>query len=130
MKLKCALTTMLVGLAACRFGAAADEQPPIPVPDAPAAEGAAAPAAEPITLFACVEVEDCDNIAPCAEKLIVSVADPCNPCCCRYVEICVPKCGCPKIRCSKCGTRVSYDYGEYEVSIKSKRDVVEINYDD
>ena len=128
MKLKSALTMMVLGLAACRFAAAQDEQPPIPVPEA---EGAAPAAAEPIALYPCVKVEDCDEMAPCAEPLIVSVADPCNPCCgCRYVQICVPKCGCPKIKCSKDGTRVRYDYGEYSVSIKSKRDVVEVEYHD
>lgn len=130
MKLKSALTMMVLGLVTCRFAAAADEQPPNPVPD-PAVPGAAPAAAPPIALFACVKVEDCDNIAPCAETLIVSVADPCNPCCgCRYVEICVPKCGCPKIHTSKDGTRVSYDYGEYEVTVTSRRDYVKVNYDD
>lgn len=113
--------------------AAADDQPPVPVPDAPPA--AEAPAHDagpaPIALFPCVKVEDTDNIHPCAVPIIVSVADPCNPCCgCRYVQICVPPDCCPEIKTSRNGRKVEYDYGEYEVDIKSKKDVVVINYDD
>ena len=129
MKVRSALTVLAAALAMTGF-ARAQEQPPIPVPDAPAAEGAAPATAAPITLYTCVKVDDCDEIHPCAEKTIVSVADPCNPCCCRYVEICVPPCGCPKIKCSKCGTKVTYDYGEYSVEIKSKKSYVEVEYHD
>lgn len=128
MKVKSAWTVLVIGLAAVNF-ASADEQPP--VPDAPAAEGAAPAVAAPITLYACVKIDDADEMHPCPVKTIVSVADPCNPCCgCRYVEICVPPCGCPKIKSNKDGTRVTYDYGEYAVEIKSKRDYVEVEYHD
>jgi DNA-directed RNA polymerase subunit N (RpoN/RPB10) len=34
------------------------------------------------------------------------------------------------VRASKCGTRVTYDYGEYKVELKSKRDYVEVEYHD
>lgn len=113
-----------------------DAVPPAPADVAPPAvveQPAATPqpvADVPIVLFACVEVEDTDNIAPCAQPLIVSVADPCNPGCCRYVEICVPTCGCAKVRCSLDGTRLTYDYGEYEITVKSRVNSVEVNYDD
>ncbi len=121
-------TTLIAALAlligGLNLASAQDEQPAIPVPSDDAAS------AEPITLYPCVEVDDADEIAPCAEPLIVSVADPCNPCCCRHVQICVPKCGCPEITRSKCGTKVTYDYGKYSVEIKSKADVVEVEYDD
>lgn len=129
MRVQSVLAVLVLSLSAAGW-ARADEQPPIPVPDAPAAEGAAPAAAAPITLYACVKVDDADEIHPCAEKTIVSVADPCNPCCCRYVEICVPPCGCPRIKASKCGTRVTYYYGEYKVELKSKRDYVEVEYHD
>ena len=128
MRFQSVLAAMVVALAATGVGLA-QEQPPIPVPEAPAAEAAPAVAA-PITLYACVKVDDADEIHPCAEKTIVSVSDPCNPGCCRYVEVCVPPCGCPKIHCSKCGTRVTYDYGEYSVEIKSKKSYVEVEYHD
>jgi hypothetical protein len=66
--------------------------------------------AEPIKLFECVKVRDCDHKAPCGETKIVKVLDPCwkpDPCaCCQkpscvYVAVCVPKkqC-CPKPCCA------------------------------
>ncbi|REJ85827.1 MAG: hypothetical protein DWQ34_28280 [Planctomycetota bacterium] len=122
-------TLAALSLFAVNF-AAADDQPPVPVPDAPeSSTHEVGPA--PIALYPCVKVEDADNIHPCAVPIIVSVADPCNPCCgCRHVQICVPPDCCPKIKTNKDGTKVEYDYGEYEVDIKAKRDVVIVNYDD
>lgn len=66
--------------------------------------------AEPVKLFECVKVRDCDHKAPCGETKIVKVLDPCwkpDPCaCCQkpscvYVAVCVPKeqC-CPKPCCA------------------------------
>lgn len=76
-----------------------DEAPGAPVEAAPAPIAAHA---EAITLYECVKYEDLDHIAPCAEEIIVKVANPCwkpTPCgCCApavpkcvYVAICVPK---------------------------------------
>ena len=73
-------------------------------------EGGEAPKAEPVKLFECVKVRDCDHKAPCGETKIVKVLDPCwkpDPCaCCQkpscvYVAVCVPKeeC-CPKPCCA------------------------------
>ncbi|GAB4153146.1 MAG: hypothetical protein Tsb009_29420 [Planctomycetaceae bacterium] len=91
-------------------------------------------------LFPCVEVEDCDHIAPCAVPKIVCIVDPCwKPskcgCCapqkprCVQVKICVPPCGCPRVKVSKDGRKVKYDYGKYEVELESKNGKVYIDYD-
>jgi hypothetical protein len=131
MKLTSMLAASAVALVALNVAIA--EDPPAPVADeAPGIQvGPGVPTSGPIELFACVKVEDRDNIHPCAVPMIVAIADPCNPCCCRYVQICVPPCGCPpKIETSRHGTKVEYDYGEYEVEIKSKKDYVVVNYDD
>lgn len=102
------------------------------VPPAPAAKGA--------RLFQCVKIEDRDNIHPCAVVKIVSIVDPCwkpDPCACKcqkapcvLVKICVPPCGCPKVKVSRKGRKVEYDYGDYEVEITSKNGVIKVNYDD
>jgi hypothetical protein len=42
----------------------------------------------------------------------------------------VPPCGCPEIKTSHSGKRVTYDYGEYEVDITSKNGKVVVDYDD
>lgn len=124
---------LAIGMAALNVGRA-DDVPPVPTPDHAGGEAVTGPAASsgaPIELYACVKVEDEDNIHPCAVPLIVAIVDPCNPCCCRYVQICVPPCECPpEIESNRSGTKVEYDYGEYEIEIKSKDDYVEVNYDD
>lgn len=109
---------------------------PPPTPDG----GAGAPAAgAPVQLYHCVKYEDLHNIHPCAVPKIVAVPDPCpQPCgCCRpcaprcvYVKICVPPCGCVKIKRSKCGRKIKYDYGKYEVEIESRKGYVKVDYDD
>lgn len=111
------------------------------LPPAPGAEtkgGEAAPA-EPITLYPNVRYKDLHNVHPCAVKMIVQVKDPCAPkpcgCCrpepkCVFVEICVPPSGCRKIEISRDGSEVEYDYGHYEVEIKSKNGVIVVDYDD
>lgn len=89
-----------------------------------------------VQLYDCVKYEDLDNVHPCAVTKVVAVADPCQDpcdCCgprCVYVQICVPPCGCPEIKTSHGGRHVKYDYGKYEVEIKSKKGgVVEVDYD-
>lgn len=87
----------------------------------------------PQALFHNVEYEDLDNIHPCAIPIVVSVADPCERCCgpsCVLVQICVPPCECVKVKHSKDGRKVKYDYGEYTVQIKSEDGVVSVDYDD
>lgn len=115
-----------------------DDAPPAPVGVPPAPGGAPmAVSAAPITLFPCVKVEDRHNIHPCAVPKIVSIVDPCyKPCgCCSvpkcvYVKICVPPCGCERIKCSKDGRKVKYDYGKYSVELTSKNGKIYVDYDD
>ena len=113
----------------------------VPVPDQPGGAvpmpGAAAPMPSgtvvigtPITLYGNVKYKDRRNIAPCAVPMIVEVPDPCNPCCCVAVQICVPPCGTPCITTSKCGTKVKYDYGKYAVEIATRKNRVVVDYDD
>ncbi len=113
------------------------------IPPAPAEEGSKAPAAKayPTTgLFHCVRYEDLHNIHPCAVTKIVSIKDPCwkpDPCSCEcqvapcvLVKICVPPGGCPKVRVTRNGSKVKYDYGKYEVEITSRNGEVKVDYDD
>lgn len=119
-------------------------------PPAPAAEGTGYTKMKPgkmskgkgkpkrVHLYHCVEYEDLDNIAPCAVPKIVWVRDPCachDPCsCCQpkcvAVKICVPHCGCAKVKVKDHGRKVEYDYGEYKVEIESEDGVVKVDYDD
>ncbi|MBT6156859.1 MAG: hypothetical protein HOL01_18700 [Planctomycetaceae bacterium] len=112
----------------------------VPTPEGDTAI-APAPAGQPIGLYHRVKYEDLDNIHPCAVKMVVQVMDPCppprDPCSrCKpaprfvLVEICVPRCGCKKVKVSRGGAKVEYDYGKYEIEIKSKKGVVVVNYDD
>lgn len=106
-------------------------------------------------LFDRVEYEDLRNIHPCATPTVVQVLDPCTPrercrllslfshrrhvdacdtclpCGPRvvYVKICVPP-GCPDVRVSRKGRRVTYDYGDYKVQVTSKDGYVKVDYDD
>lgn len=58
----------------------------------------------------------------------------CNSCNCGrkyvYIQICVPPCECVKVKTSRDERKVKYDYGKYEVEIKSKNGVVYVDYDD
>lgn len=132
--------------------------PSMPVPGIPSAGFApGAPGypigpsygAEGFPLFARVEVEDRDHIHPCAVPTVVQVLDPCSverrhglfhryrvaadcDACgpqCVYVEICAPP-GCPKVKVSRDGRKVTYDYGDYKVQVESKDGYVVVDYDD
>ncbi len=76
------------------------------------------------------------NIAPCAKPIIVQVPDPCackDSCCptpCVNVQICVPECGCPCVKVTRCGNKVRYDYGKYAVDVVSARGRIIVDYDD
>lgn len=123
--------------------------PPLPgAPPEPAGgNNPTPPAATSVKLYHCVKYEDLHHIAPCAVPKIVAIVDPCyKPCrvkrcgCCRpcapppppcvYVKICVPKCGCPRVKVSRDGKRVKYDYGKYEVELASRNGKVYVDYDD
>ena len=118
-------------------------QPPAPMPDPVAsAPTAAAPvmASAPVDLYKCVKYRHVDDMACCAKPMIVEVRDPCwrpdpcNPCCkpaSVKVQICVPdQCCPPTIKCSKDGKHVHYDFGKYDVCIRTRTDHVEVSYQD
>ncbi len=86
------------------------------------------PAAQPITLFECVNVRGANRIHPCAVPTLVSVQDPCNECCCVNVEVCLPPCDCFDVRCNRAGNRVTYDFGKYGATLVSHRGVVTVIY--
>lgn len=118
---------------------AANAQPPEPVADGHAA-------GEAVELFQCVEIEDPENIAPCAVPKIIMVPDPCachDPCgCCTpkcvAIKICVPPpnpcaCGCEQhevVKCKRGGRKQKYDYGKYSVEVTVKDGYVKVDYDD
>ncbi|QDT37279.1 hypothetical protein [Stratiformator vulcanicus] len=96
---------------------------------------------QPIGLYGKVKYKDFDNIHPCGVKQIVAVLDPCqpppDPCadCPQqpaivFVEVCIPPGPCPDLKVTKNGRKIELDYGEYEVEIRTKRDYVEVDYDD
>jgi hypothetical protein len=133
------LTTQTVSLQEGTYPTLA---PGVQVPPAPAG-GPAPPIVvgpAPVQLFHCVKVEDPDHIAPCAVPKLVKIVDPCwkpDPCSCCvqcppcvYVKICVPPCGCAKVKVSREGRRVKYDYGKYSVEVTSKNGKVYVDYDD
>jgi len=98
----------------------------------------AAPGSGAIELFNCVRYKDLDEMAPCAVTKIIQVKDPCacrNPCdCCGpkcvFIKICVPPCGCERVKVKKNGTRVEYDYGDYEIDVRVKKGYIEVDYQD
>jgi hypothetical protein len=113
----------------------------LPVPTAPS-PGHPVPHAGPgglttMPLFHRVEYDDVDEMHPCAVPIVVAVPDPCaEPCECAgpqcvYVKICVPPNCEPRIKYSRGGREIKYDFGDdYEVKITSKKGRVEVEYDD
>ena len=88
----------------------------------------------PVPLATCVRVEDECNIAPNAVPVIIAVRDP-NTCVhdvserLVFVQIFVPPCRLRNLQISPCRTRISLDYGRYEVEIRSGNGLVLIDYD-
>ncbi|HEY0981812.1 hypothetical protein [Schlesneria sp. T3-172] len=74
------------------------------------------------------------NIAPGAVPMIVQVPDPCNrdACCktCVNVQICVPPCDPQRVKVSRDGSRLRYDFGKYSVSVRSVGKHVVVHYED
>jgi hypothetical protein len=87
-----------------------------------------------VPLATCVRVKDECRIAPNAVPVVIAVRDP-NSCahddCERlvFVQIFVPPCPLLNLRVSRGGTRISLDYGQYEVGLKSVNGLVVIDYD-
>ncbi|MFO1095144.1 MAG: hypothetical protein U0992_17830 [Planctomycetaceae bacterium] len=101
--------------------------PLVPTPDSNASPSKSAP---PIVLYTNVKVEDRHNIPECAVPIVISIPDPCQPGCCRYIEICaLPDCK-PVVTTSPSGRKIEYDYGRFEVEIYNRSRYVVVNYDD
>jgi hypothetical protein len=83
-----------------------------------------------IELYKKVRVVHTRNIAPCAVSKIVSVPDPCNPCKCVFIEICVPPGKCENIEVEPRKNRVVFDYGRYSVQVTERRGTLWVNYQD
>lgn len=87
-----------------------------------------------VPLATCVHVQDECNIAPNAISVIIAVRDP-NMCVHEtierlvYVQIFVPRCPLRDLQVSPCRTRISLDYGQYEVDIRSGHGVIVVDYD-
>lgn len=127
---------MALCVAVTLSGVAVADHPLTPVPDYPGIyELNAAPA---VPMFHRVKYKDRDEMAPCARPKVIVVknpcADPCDSCNlqppCVAIEICVPTCGCELISCKRDGDRVRYDYGEYAVDVRIKKDYIEVDYQD
>ena len=111
-----------------------------PVPAVPA-YGQAPLYAEPVAqyqaapLFTRVKYKDHDEMAPCAVTKVIQVNDPCHRggCCgpgCVSIQICVPGGACERIKVSRGGDRVRYDYGDYKVDVRVKKGYIEVDYQD
>jgi hypothetical protein len=120
---------------------AVDLPMPAPLSSVPEVQYSGSPSAMPVmpatvALYQNVRYRAERNIAPCAVPIIVQVPDPCacrtacGPTPCVNVQICVPQSGCPCVRVTRCGDRVSYDYGQYEVIVTSARGRVFVDYRD
>lgn len=97
------------------------------------------PFQEAAPLFTNVKIRDPRRIACNSVPMVVTVKDPCackdvcNTCGpkCVNVLVCVPGCTeCPpKVTCKRDGAYVRYDFGKYRVEVRSKKGIVEIDYD-
>ena len=113
-----------------------------PTANAPAfvvpAPGSSSPApgyssvGQPIELFSDVRYRGTRNISPCAVPIIVQISDPCNKdrCCktCVNVQVCVPPCDPKCVKVTRDGNRVLYDFGKYEVVVKTVGNHVVVHY--
>jgi len=87
-----------------------------------------------VALATCVRVEDAFNIAPNAVPVVVAVRDPqsCRQGCREqlvYIQVYVPPCPPRCVHISPCRTRVTMDYGRYQVDIKSGNGLIIVDYD-
>jgi hypothetical protein len=81
-------------------------------------------------LYPKVRVIQPRNIAPCAVPKIVAVPDPCQPCGCVFISICVPAGACENVYTQPHAERVVFDYGKYAVKVTNRRGTLVVNYDD
>ncbi len=105
---------------------------PYAVP-APITSGYVVPGA-PVEVYQNVKYRAVRNIAPCAVPTIIQVPDPCNKdaCCktCVNVQVCVPPCEPSKVKVTRDGRNVKYDFGKYAVSVRSVGNHVVVHYED
>lgn len=124
-------------------GAAQARQELHPVPEAPIVyheaqmpEHGAFVESHAVPLYTNVKYKDLDEMSPCAVPKIIAVKDPCacddkcGPPQCVYIQICIPQCGCELISCKRNGDRIRYDYGEYAVDVRIKKNHIEVDYQD
>jgi hypothetical protein len=92
-------------------------------------EAAPLPADPAFCLYQNVRVFDPHKIAVGAVPTVIQVPDPCNPCCCVYIEVCFPTCRCPHVTVGPLGRRVWFDFGRREVVVTSRANgVIAVNY--
>lgn len=92
----------------------------------------------PVPLAPHVRVRNPHEIAPGAQPIVVAVRDPhlaawgSHGCVERlvYVQVFAPPCPLRSMTVSPCRTRVTLDYGEWEICIRSCSGVIEVEYDD
>lgn len=101
----------------------------VPVPEQPGMILGNVPAYPVVPLYPTV-VRKQRNIHPCAVQKIVSVPDPCDPCRCVCIAICVPPCACERVSVSRRGDRVNFHYGKYEVDVTARRGKLIVSYED
>ena len=118
--------------------------PEVPVYSAPAAPIYGGPAHyghqhqyeyQEVELYNRVKYKDHDEMAPCAVTKVIQVNNPhrrghCYGPDCVFVEICVPGGVCERVKVSKGGDRIRYDYGDYKVDVRVKKGYVEVDYQD
>lgn len=104
---------------------------PIPIYSHPAPLTAITPAAPTFTR---VKYKDLHEKSPCSQVKLIRVKNPCKRCCtdpdCVTIKICVPGCGCERVKVRSGGKRVNYDYGKYEVDVRVKNGYIEVDYQD
>lgn len=88
----------------------------------------------PVEIYQNVKYRATRNIAPDAIPTIIQVPDPCNKdaCCktCVNVQVCAPPCEPCKVRVTRDGSNVRYDYGKYAVNVRSIGKHVVVHYED
>ena len=103
-------------------------QSPSPAPSGYVVSGA------PVEIYQNVKYRGQRNIAPCAVPTVIQVPDPCNKdaCCktCVNVQVCVPPCEPHKVKVTRDGNKVHYDYGKYAVTVRSIGNHVVVHYED
>ena len=108
-------------------------QPGVPAPiySHPAPLSAVVAAAPTFTR---VKYTDVHEKAPCAQTKLIRAMNPCKRCCtdpdCVTIKICVPGCGCERVKVRSKGKRVRYDYGKYAVDVRVKNGYIEVDYQD